>query len=192
MNNKVATIIDIKMTDTTRHAQATQISWSQVAFIETTESLVPVNPRHAHGSNIERCNVTRKISSEQKGLNGIHHRELESARYYKDVLNSVMSHVHDDFLICHDAKLIKQLLEKAGVPTDGFTFICMQSVIKKLHPEIGDYTIPTLIYEFCENTAISYMPHNHKGCLDATFMRHIFRQVSILNNLKTMQDWSKF
>lgn len=26
MNNKVATIIDIKMTDTTRHAQATQIS----------------------------------------------------------------------------------------------------------------------------------------------------------------------
>lgn len=189
MNHKTATIIDIKATDTTRYAQATQISWSQITFIENTHFLVEVNPKRAYESNHELCFVHRAISSEQKGLNGIHHRDLEDASHYKEVLARVMSNITDDYIVCFDAKQTKQLLSNAGVPTDAFNFICMSSAIKKLHSNMGSYTIPTLIYEFCENTAISYMPHNWHGRYDATFMRHIFKQVSILNSLFTMQDW---
>lgn len=189
MNIKTATIIDIKATDTTRYAQATQVSWARIAFIDTNELLVEVNPKLSYESNHELCYVGRSISSEQKGLNGIHHRELDGAKYYKEVLNRVMSKVEDDYIVCHDAKQTKQLLINAGVPVDAFNLICMSSVIKKLHPKLGSYTIPTLIYEFCENTAISYMPHNWHGRYDATFLRHIFKHVSLLNGLSTMQDW---
>ena len=192
MNHKTATIIDIKATDTTRYAQATQIAWSQVAFIDTNHFIVEVNPKHAYESDHELCFVHRAISSEQKGLNGIHHRDLEGASHYKEVLNRVMSRVTDDYIICFDAKATKQLLANAGVPTDAFNFICMSSVIKKLYPKLGSYTIATLIYEFCENLAISYMPNNWHGRYDATFMRYIFKQVSILNGLFTMQDWYEF
>lgn len=189
MNHKTATIIDIKATDTTRYAQATQISWSQITFTDDTHFLIETNPKRNYESTHELCFVHRAISSEQKGLNGIHHRDLEGAKYYKEVLARVMSRVNDDYIVCFDAKQTKRLLASAGVPIDAFNFICMSSVIKKLHPSIGSYTIATLIYEFCENTAISYMPHNWHGRYDATFMRHIFKQVSILNGLFTMQDW---
>ena len=189
MNHKTATIIDMQATDTTRYAQATQISWSQVAFTDNTHFIVETNPKRNYESTHELCFVHRAISSEQKGLNGIHHRDLEDAEHYKNVLPRVMSRVTDDYIVCFDAKQTKQLLSNAGVPTDAFNFICMSTAIRKLHPNIGSYTIATLIYEFCENTAISYMPHNWHGRYDATFMRHIFKQVSILNGLFTMQDW---
>lgn len=189
MNHKTATIIGIHATDNTRYAQATQVSWSQITFIDNTEFVIETNPRRNYESNHELCFVHRAISSEQKGLNGIHHGDLIGAKYYKDVLCRVMSSVNDDYIICYDAKLTKRLLVNAGVPVDAFNFICLSSVIKKLYPNQSSYTIATLIYEFCENTAISYMPHNWHGRYDTTFMRHIFKQVSILKGLSTMQDW---
>jgi len=189
MSTKTATIIDIKATDTTRHAQATRISWAQVTFIDTNRLLVVTDPRCKYEPHHELCFVSRTITSEQKGLNGIHHRELDGARYYKNVLDDVISRVEDDYIICHDAKRTKQLLSKAGVPADSFNFICVSSVAKKLYPKLGSYTIATLIYEFCENTAIDYIPHNWHGRYNATFLRHVFKQLSILNNLRTMQDW---
>lgn len=189
MNHKTATIIDMQATDTTRYAQATQISSSQITFTDTRDFIVETNPKRKYEADHELCFVHRTITSEQKGLNGIHHRDLEDADHYKNVLPKVMSRVNDDYIVCFNAAQTKQLLASAGVPIDAFNFICMSSVIKKLHPSIGSYTIATLIYEFCENTAISYMPHNWHGRYNATFMRHIFKQVSILNGLFTMQDW---
>lgn len=189
MNTKAATIIDIKATDTTRYAQATQVSSSQIAFTDDTRFLVETNPKKPWEESHRLCYVRRSITSEQKGLYGIHHRELDGADYYKNVLNDVIANVETDYIVCHDARQIMQLLSNAGVPVDAFDFICMSSVIKKLYPKLGSYTIATLIYEFCENAAIAYMPHNWHGRQDIRFMREIFRQISILNGLHTMQDW---
>ena len=189
MNTKTATIIDIKATDRTRYAQATQVSWSRITF--TTDSvnfLTETNPKRTYESNHELCFVHRTISSEQKGLNGIHHRELEHAKPYKEVLHRIISKVEDDYIVCHDAQLTRQILINAVVRVDNFKFICLSTLVKNLYPKLGSYTIPTLIYEFCENTAIDYMPHNWHGRYDATFVRHILKQVCILNNLNSMDD----
>lgn len=183
-----ATILHLSATDTTRHAHPTQVSWSQIKFVDTPKCLIATNSRYDHESNHELCFVSRKISSEQKGLNGIHHRMLEGARHYTDVVNSVMCSISDDYIVCYDAKTTKQLLANAGAPVDDYKFICLLSIVKKLYPDMGSYTIPTLIYEFCENTAISYMPHNNHGRYDATFIRYILRQACVLNNLYSMDD----
>ncbi len=189
MDIKTATIIDIKATDTTRYAQATQVASSQIMFTDTNQGVIEVSTKKPWEESHRLCYVRRSITSEQKGLYGIHHRELDGADYYKNVLNDVMANVETDYIVCHDAKQIMQLLSNAGVPVDAFDFICMSSVIKRLYPKLGSYTIPTLIYEFCENTAIACMPHNWHGRHDIGFMREIFRQVSVLNGLRTMQDW---
>ena len=189
MNTKTATIIDIKATDRTKYAQATRISWSHIAFVDNTRFLVTTDSHNEFESNHKLCFVSRPISSEQKGLNNIFHNELAGEEYYKNVLADVMARVQDDYIVCFDAKQTIQILKHAGVPTDAFNFICMSTVIKKLHPGLGSYTIATLIYEFYQNAAIAYMPHNWQRRYDATFMRYIFKQVSILNNLQSMQDW---
>ncbi len=189
MDHKTATIIDIKATDTTKHAQATQVASSQIMFTDTNQMLVELNPKKTWDVSHHLCYVSRSITSEQKGLNGIHHRELDGAEYYKNVLNDVVAKVETDYIVCHDVRIAKQILVNAGVPVDAFDFICISSVVKSLYPKLGSYTIATLMYEFCENTAIACMPHNWHGRHDIAFMRDIFRQVSILNGLHTMQDW---
>lgn len=183
-----ATILHLSATDTTRHAHPTQVSWSQIKFVDTPKRLIATNSRNDYESNHELCFTRRTISSEQKGLNGIHQRMLEGARHYKDLVNSVMGSISDDYIVCYDAKITKQLLSNAGVSVDDYKFICLLSIIKRLHPGMGSYTIPTLIYEFCENTAISYMPHSNHGRYDATFIRYILRQVCVLNNLYNMDE----
>lgn len=114
-----ALILDIKPTDSSRHAHAVQVAWDVITRSKCSSMFVVVGASdHVGGHSIRLNPSNRRVKPESLATCGIDNSMLRDAPNFTLTIPRLMDANDCQYIICHDAKRTIQLLKNATVPTE--------------------------------------------------------------------------
>lgn len=189
MNNTPAMIIDFEATDVSKEAEATQIGYAFVEFVDgklseyypSGPSLVP--PR----SNSQFCKPDRAIGYGAMAISHIMPKDIEHEPSHRDVAQMVLPK-GEAYIVAHNADFDIQVAANAGVDVSQYKRICTQALARRLMPDIDSHSLGALTYAINPELAKKYYRHAHDAGWDVTFTLWLLIELCRLSNVTSMDQ----
>lgn len=180
LNNDQALILDIKATDRTVRAQATQIAWSVITPAQSgSNPFEVINPSYHIGGHQQWLRPHRKVQPESLALFGADNAMLRDAPEFDYFIPRFIECCDSRYIICHNAERAIRLLKNASVISDDieqFKFICLTSLAKQVF-KLSDFSTPVLYAASVPNLAARDLHKYYSGMFDPLFLRTIYERL---------------
>lgn len=186
--NTPAMIIDFEATDVSKEAEATQLGWRHVKFVD---GVISTDSYHHYGytdlaSPTVNCRPDRAISYGAMAVSHITYDDVAGCDNHKEVVPWHLP-VGEAYIIAHNADFDIQVAANAGVDVSQYKAICTQALARRLLPDLDSYSLGALTYAINPDLARQYCRNAHDAGWDVTFTLWLLEHLCELGNIDSME-----
>ena len=189
MNNLPAMIIDFEATDVSKEAEATQLGYHHVKFVDGVISTD--NYYHYGETNISSptvsCKPDRVISYGAMAVSHITPEDVDGYPSHKEVVPQFLPK-GEAYMIAHNADYDIQVAANAGVDVSQYKRICTQALARRLTPCIDSHSLGALMYYIYPDRAKQYLRNAHNAGYDVTFTLWLLEYLCKVGSITSMEQ----
>ena len=189
MSNIPAVIIDFEATDVSKEAEATQLGYRHIKFVD---DLISTDGYYHYGeTNISSptvsCRPDRIISYGAMAVSHITYEDVDGYLSHQEVVPQYLP-VGEAYIIAHNADFDIQVAANAGVDVSQYKAICTQALARRMLPNLDSHSLGALTYAINPELARQYCRNAHNAGWDVTFTLWLLEHLCELGGITNMQD----
>ena len=187
--NTPAMIIDFEATDVSKEAEATQLGYHHVKFIDgiiSTDSYYHYGETNISSSTVS-CKPDRVISYGAMAVSHITPEDVDSYPSHEEVVPQYLPK-GEAYIIAHNADFDIQVAANAGVDVSQYKAICTQALARRLLPDLDSHSLGALTYAINSELARKYCRNAHNAGYDVTFTLWLLEHLCELGGITSMEQ----
>lgn len=184
-----ALIIDFEATDVSKEAEATQLGYHHVKFVDGVISTD--NYYHYGETNISSptisCRPDRVISYGAMAVSHITPEDVGAYPSHKEVVPQYLPQ-GEAYIIAHNSDFDIQVAANAGVDVSQYKAICTQALARRMLPDLDSHSLGALTYAINPELARKYCRNVHDAGWDVTFTLWLLEHLCELGNITSMEQ----
>lgn len=187
--NTPAIIIDFEATDVSKEAEATQLGYHHVKFIDgviSTDNYYHYGETNISSSTVS-CKPDRVISYGAMAVSHITPEDVDGQDSHKEVVPQYLPE-GEAYIIGHNVDFDIQVAANAGVDISQYKGICTQALARRLLPDLDSHSLGALMYFIYPEQAKQYCRNAHDAGYDVTFTFWLLDYLCKVGNITNMQD----
>lgn len=187
--NTPAMIIDFEATDVSKEAEATQLGYYHVKFIDgviSTDDYYHYGETNISSPTVD-CRPDRVISYGAMAVSHITPEDVDGYPSHKEV---VLQHLPEGeaYIIGHNVDFDIQVAANAGVDVSQYKAICTQALARELIPCLDSHSLGACLYYIDQKAAKRYCRHAHNAGWDVTFTLWLLDYLCKVGSITNVQD----
>lgn len=187
--NTPAMIIDFEATDVSKEAEATQLGYHHVKFIDgiiSTDSYYHYGETNISSSTVG-CRPDRTISYGAMAVSHITPEDVDGYPSHRDIVPQFLPK-GEAYIIGHNVDYDIQVAANAGVDVSQYKRICTQALARRLLPDLDSHSLGALTYAINPELARQYCRNAHDAGWDVTFTLWLLEHLCELGNITSMEQ----
>jgi len=187
--NTPAMIIDFEATDVSKEAEATQLGWRHVKFVDgiiSTDSYYHYGHTGISSPSIN-CKPDRAISYGAMAVSHITNEDIAGFDSHKEVVQYNLPK-GEAYIIGHNIDYDIQVAANAGVDVSQYKRICTQALARAMLPGLDSHSLGALTYAINPDLARQYCRNAHNAGWDVTFTLWLLEHLCELAGITDMEQ----
>ena len=182
-----AMIIDFEATDVSKEAEATQLGYHHVKFIDgviSTDNYYHYGETNISSSTVS-CKPDRVISYGAMAVSHITPEDVDGQDSHKEVVPQYLPK-GEAYIIGHNVDFDIQVAANAGVDVSQYKAICTKALARRLLPDADSHSLGALIYYTYPDLAREFCRNAHDAGWDVIFTLWLLEHLCELGSITSI------